>query len=77
VTWSTFHRWVMRSSMLLRTLFPTSEGAELTFCRSRDFAITVRCSALLRPQRLADALLSSSSDSPLRARPRPRESVFG
>lgn len=33
----------------LRTLFPTSEGAEPTFCRSHDFAIAARRSAFLSP----------------------------
>jgi hypothetical protein len=59
-TRSTFGRWVASSSRCPSYRFRPS-GAELVFRRSRDFAITIRLSAFLRPHLLAAGGLSTTT----------------
>lgn len=68
-------RW--RAPHASRAIVSDPRVTELVFCRSRDFAITTRRSALLRWHLLTAESLSANLGSRMSARPRRRESMFG
>jgi len=68
-------RW--RAPHATRAIVSDPRETELVCRRSRDFAITIRLSAFLRPHLLAAGGLSTTYGSRVRARPRRRESMFG